>query len=153
MLTLPADALAAVLQHARAEYPNEACGIIAGPAQQANGDAIADRHVPMANTAASPHDWFAFDVTAQLRAYAEMDSRGEDPVVLYHSHPRGPATPSPTDIAMAAGGTCLWLIASLGGSTSDPRVTGIRAWQIVEGQATEVEIRVVEREPQPAGPA
>lgn len=154
-LQLPADALAEVVDHCRRAHPREACGIIAGPAgQPALGHATATRVIPMANTAPDPSGAFEFDVDEQLAAYAEMDTRGEDPVVLWHSHPAGPATPSAVDVAGAAGGTSLWLIVSLAGTTQphDFHVADVRCWRIIGGQPAEVEIQVVNRdhEPRPA---
>lgn len=137
MLTLPAAVLAAVLQHTATARPAEACGLIAGPARQPDGAVVADRHIPMTNNAPDPATGFVFDPAEQLAAYADMDARSEDPVVLYHSHPRGPATPSPRDVAGAAS-AILWLIVDRAGH--------VRCWRIADGMATEVDIQVVERD-------
>lgn len=149
-LHLPADALARVMGHAKLAQPAEACGIIAGPAgQPTDGDATADRVIPIANTALDPAAGFVFGADGQLAAYADMDAHGEDPVVLYHSHPRGPAIPSQRDLAGAAGGTCLWLIVAM--AAGEP--VDVRVWRIRDGAAVEEPLRLVdgEREPRPAG--
>jgi [CysO sulfur-carrier protein]-S-L-cysteine hydrolase len=146
MLRLPADVLAAVVEHCRAAHPAEACGLIAGPAgQDLDGEPLAHRHIPMSNVASEPDDTFAFDSAEQLAVYAEMDARGEDPVVLYHSHPHGPVRPSPIDLAMAAGTDCIWLIFGINRGV-------VAAWLIVDGQANQMDIQVVVGHDEPARP-
>jgi len=45
MLTLPGELRAAIIAHARADHPDEACGVIAGPA----GSDRPRRFIPMTN--------------------------------------------------------------------------------------------------------
>lgn len=144
MLRLSADLLRQVVDRCRVHHPHEACGILAGPAGQPPGEVVAGRHIPLANVAEEPGQAFALDPTEQLSTYAEMDVRGEDPVVLYHSHPQGDAAPSPRDVAAGAGGACIWLIVSL--RRPEPEV---RAWRIVDGRPLEEHIRVVDGEHRP----
>jgi len=91
-----------------------------------------------------PGSRFEFDPTQQLAAYDQMDALREDPVVLYHSHPAGPPVPSPTDVAAAAGGTCLWLIVAMAGPAPKARV-----WAIDGDQVTEHVLQIVDG---PSGP-
>ena len=42
------------------------------------------------------------DPPSLIRAFPEMEDRGEDLVAIYHSHPTSQAYPSPTDRAESA---------------------------------------------------
>lgn len=140
MLFLPAKTLAEVLEHCRDAYPHEACGIIAGPAGQPTGTGAADRVIRITNVAVVKQVGFEFDQAEQLATYVDMDTRGEDPIVVYHSHPAGPAIPSPTDVQGAAGSSSRLLIVSMTHPDGD-----VRSWQIVDGQPVEEEIQVVDQ--------
>ena len=96
MLKIPAPMVDAIVAQARADHPDEACGIIAGPA----GSDRPTRMVPMVNAERSP-TFYRFDSLEQLALYRELDARDEDVVVVYHSHTATEAYPSRTDIAYA----------------------------------------------------
>lgn len=129
-LTLPVGVLAEVVGHAQADYPIEACGLIAGPAGQVE---TATRIIPLRNASPEPDREFTFDPDEQLGAYQVMDALGEDPVVVYHSHPTGPAVPSATDRAHASAGS-VWLIVSL----TNPADPVARAWRVRGGVCDEI---------------
>src|SRR5215475_11264835 len=76
MLTIPAALRAQIMAHARADHPDEACGVIAGPA----GSDRPERFIAMLNAERSP-TFYRFDSMEQLRVWREMEERGEDPVV------------------------------------------------------------------------
>ena len=97
MLTISAELRAKILAHARADHPDEACGVIAGPA----GSDRPERFIPMLNAERSP-TFYRFDSMEQLRVWREMDERDEEPVVIYHSHTATEAYPSRTDISYAS---------------------------------------------------
>ena len=81
MLELDRETYDAIVAHAKRDHPDEACGIVAGP----EGTYRPSRFVPMVNAASSP-TFYEFDPTDLLKLYREMDERGEEPVVVYHSH-------------------------------------------------------------------
>ena len=83
------------MAHARADHPDEACGVIAGPA----GSDRPERFIPMLNAERSP-TFYRFDSMEQFRVWREMDERDEEPVVIYHSHTATEAYPSRTDICV-----------------------------------------------------
>ncbi len=143
MLILEAATLAAIIAHARRDHPDEACGVIAGPA----GSDRAERLIPMANAERSP-TFYRLDAAEQLRVWREMDDRDEVPVVIYHSHTATEAAPSRTDIAYASEPRAHYLLVS----TRDPDVEEVRSYRIDGGAVTEEEVRVVETLPsqQPA---
>jgi proteasome lid subunit RPN8/RPN11 len=133
MLELTRSTYDAVVAHARRDHPDEACGIVAGPA----GSDRALRWVPMANAERSP-TFFRFDPAEQLRVWRELDDRDEVPVVIYHSHTATEAYPSRTDIAYAAEPDAHYLLVS----TADPDRESVRSFRITAGQVTEEEVRI-----------
>jgi [CysO sulfur-carrier protein]-S-L-cysteine hydrolase len=135
MLTISAKLQAEIVAHARADHPDEACGIIAGPA----GSDRPDRFVPMLNAERSP-TFYRFDSLEQLRVWRDMDDRGEQPVVIYHSHTATEAYPSRTDISYAMEPDAHYVLVS----TRDPVEQEFRSFRIVDGIVTEEEVAVVQ---------
>jgi proteasome lid subunit RPN8/RPN11 len=134
VLTIDAAILDAIVAHARRDHPDEACGIVAGPA----GSDTPTRHVPMENAARSM-TFYQFDSMEQLRLWREMDDRDEEPVVIYHSHTATEAYPSRTDVNLAGEPGAHYLLVS----TRDPQAAEIRSFRIVDGVVTEEPVRVV----------
>ena len=96
MLTITQALYDQIVAHARKDHPDEACGVVAGPA----GTDRPERFIPMLNAARSP-TFYEFDSADLLKLYREMDDRDEEPVVIYHSHTATEAYPSRTDISYA----------------------------------------------------
>ena len=124
-----------IVAHARRDHPDEACGVVAGPA----GTDRPERFVPMLNAARSP-TFYEFDSGDLLRLYREMDDRDEEPVVIYHSHTATEAYPSRTDIALAQEPGAHYVLVS----TREPDHTEFRSYRIVDGVVTAEEVSVVE---------
>jgi [CysO sulfur-carrier protein]-S-L-cysteine hydrolase len=124
----------AILAHARRDHPDEACGVVAGPA----GSDRPDRFIPMANAARSP-TFYEFDSQDLLGLYRELDERGEVPVVVYHSHTATEAYPSRTDVALASEPDAHYVLVS----TRAPDRDELRSFRIRDGVVTEEEVRVV----------
>jgi predicted GIY-YIG superfamily endonuclease/proteasome lid subunit RPN8/RPN11 len=100
-----AEVHAALIAAARAAHPLEACGVLLG-----RGDRITAA-VPAANVHPSPHTHFEIDPAVLIAAHRAARAPGACQVIgYYHSHPHGPAAPSPTDQAMAAGDGRIWAI-------------------------------------------
>ena len=129
------DLVEAMVKHARADHPDEACGILAGP----EGSDRPERHVAMLNAERSP-TFYRFDSGEQLRVWRAMDANDEVPVVVYHSHTATEAYPSRTDITLAAEPDAHYVLVS----TRDPEVHELRSYRIVDGAVTEEPIEVVE---------
>ena len=138
---LPVDIRGAIVAHAKAEYPNEMCGLIIGDGVAADGGR-ALRFEPTRNRAASP---FRYEIDADdlLRLTIETDDADEVFWAIVHSHVASPARPSPTDIGLAFYPDALYLLVSLGDTEVDPETgaPGIRAWRIVDGGVHEVALR------------
>ena len=138
MLVLPSSVRAAIIAHARADHPDEACGWVAGPA----GSDRPDRHIPMTNAARSP-TFHEFDSSEQFKVWNEMQERDEEPVIIYHSHTATEAYPSRTDITYAAEPAAHYVIVS----TRDPEQAELRSFRIVDGTVTEEEVRTTDGDP------
>jgi [CysO sulfur-carrier protein]-S-L-cysteine hydrolase len=137
MLTITREIYDAIVAHARADHPDEACGIVAGP----EGSDRPARFVPMLNAARSP-TFYELDSAEQFKVWREMDDRDEEPVVIYHSHTSTEAHPSRTDISYASEPNAHYVLVS----TRDADGLGefqFRSFRIVEGVVTEEEVTVV----------
>lgn len=134
MLVLTREIYDAIVAHARRDHPDEACGVVAGPA----GSDRPERLVEMTNAERSP-TFYRFEPTEQLRVWREMDDRDEEPVVIYHSHTATEAYPSRTDVSYAAEPAAHWVLVS----TRDPQAAEVRSYRIVDGQVSEEPVRVV----------
>lgn len=135
-----ADLVDAMVAHARADHPDEACGLLAGP----EGSDLPHRHIAMVNAERSP-TFYRFDSGEQLRVWRDLEAAGEAPVVIYHSHTATEAYPSRTDIAYAAEPDAHYVLIS----TRDPDTHELRSYRIVGGTVTEEPVVVVEQYPDP----
>jgi len=141
VLTIDRATYDAIVAHARRDHPDEACGVVAGPA----GSDRPTRFIPMLNAAMSP-TFYEFDSGDLLRLYREMDDNDEEPVVIYHSHTATEAHPSRTDINLASEPNAHYvLVSTRDGAAVEGAEIEFRSFRIVDGVATEEEVRVVER--------
>jgi proteasome lid subunit RPN8/RPN11 len=134
VLTIDAAIRDAIIAHARADHPDEACGVVAGPV----GSDTPVRFIPMANAARST-TFYEFDSLDLLKLYREMDDRDEVPVVIYHSHTATEAYPSRTDVAYASEPDAHYVLVS----TKDPDTVEFRSFRIVDGEITEEPVKVI----------
>jgi proteasome lid subunit RPN8/RPN11 len=126
------DLLAAIVEHARRDAPNECCGMVA-----AQGDQAVSVHAAT-NTAASP---FRFEVDGMElhRTLTEIEDAGFDLGAIYHSHTRSEPFPSQTDVNFAANWPGVeWIIVGLANG-DEPLV---RSYLIDKGEITEVPVDV-----------
>jgi [CysO sulfur-carrier protein]-S-L-cysteine hydrolase len=86
-VVIGADVRAALEQHAHAEAPNEACGVVV------LRDGRAERYEPGRNRAASPYR-FELDVDPEVWF---LEDEGNE-LAVFHSHLSAPARPSRTDV-------------------------------------------------------
>jgi proteasome lid subunit RPN8/RPN11 len=135
VLTIDGAILDAIVAHARRDHPDEACGVVAGPA----GSDLPTRHIAMGNAARSM-TFYEFDSMEQLRVWREMDDNDEEPVVIYHSHTATEAYPSRTDVSFAGEPRAHYLLVS----TRDPEHAEIRSFRIVDSVVTEEEVDIVD---------
>lgn len=132
MLTIDQATYDEIVAHARRDHPDEACGLV--PAR----DGRPTRVIAMTNAARSP-TFYEMDPLEQLRTFNEMDDRGEELLVIYHSHTATPAYPSRTDINIAGYPDAHYVLVS---TRYDDEVE-FRSFRIVEGEVTEEQVAVV----------
>ncbi|MGI9648038.1 MAG: M67 family metallopeptidase [Acidimicrobiia bacterium] len=119
-----------IVAHSRAELPNEACGLLAGDADEVRAVYCLD------NADASPV-LYTIDPAGHFRALMEAEANGWDLIGAFHSHVNAPAYPSPTDVAGAAEPDWVWLVAGPIKGEAE-----IRAYRIRDGQISEEELTI-----------
>jgi proteasome lid subunit RPN8/RPN11 len=134
MLTISRELYEKIVSHARADHPDEACGVIAGP----EGSDTPTRFIPMINAERSP-TFYRFDSAEQLKVWREMDDRDEEPVVIYHSHTATQAYPSRTDVSYASELNAHYVLVS----TRDEQNAEFRSFRILDGQVTEETVEIL----------
>jgi proteasome lid subunit RPN8/RPN11 len=136
-LTISRAIVDQILQQARAEYPDEACGVILGPL---NAD-TPERLKPMINAAHSP-TFYEFDPKDLLALYREVDDNDEEIVVIYHSHTETEAYPSRTDIAYAGEPGAHYVLVSTREEIAP--ATEFRSYRIIDGIVTEEPVTILD---------
>jgi len=125
-----------ILEQSRAEYPDEACGVILGPI----GADKPTRLKPMINAAHSP-TFYEFDPKDLLALYREVDDNDEEIVVIYHSHTETEAYPSRTDIAYAGEPGAHYVLVSTREEIAP--ATEFRSYRIIDGVVTEEAVTIL----------
>jgi proteasome lid subunit RPN8/RPN11 len=124
-----------IVGHCYADFPLEACGLLAGPVRadgEPTGKVTEAR--PCVNAEASARV-YTVDSRDLLRAQRDAEARGEDLVGCWHSHTHTDAYPSPTDCAQAAWyPNWIYVIVSLEG------MPVLRAYRIRGGAVAEVQV-------------
>ena len=115
----------AIAEHARAELPNEACGLLL-----LEGD-VAVEYVPGENASPSP---YYFELRLDPVVWADIGDRDVEQAVV-HSHVSSPPRPSRTDVERIG----LWqgrpyVIYSV-------RLDELAAWRIGDGEIEPVPLR------------
>ncbi|MGC4083816.1 MAG: M67 family metallopeptidase [Vicinamibacterales bacterium] len=126
MIAIARRVLDDVRAHAREEAPRECCGILVGR----DGQILA--HARARNLAAGTTR-FELDPADHIRAMRAARQQQMDIVGFYHSHPRSPAYPSPTDVAECGYAGMMHLIAGVGEQGEE-----LRLFTIVEARVTEL---------------
>jgi proteasome lid subunit RPN8/RPN11 len=124
-----------IVAQARAEAPNECCGIVG------SRDGRAERLFKARNARASP---LAYDIDGRdlQRIYDEIDQDDLQVGVIYHSHTRSDPVPSQTDINLASPflPDAVYLIVGVKDADRDD----LRGWHIRDGQYSRAELEVDE---------
>jgi proteasome lid subunit RPN8/RPN11 len=113
----------AIVTHADNCAPNECCGLLAGDPTGRICFAY-----PLTNAHPSPVS-YTIDPEEHFRALRHAESNGWEIAGAFHSHPRGPATPSIIDVQSALEPDWLYLVASPG---------EIRGFRIADGEVVEL---------------
>jgi [CysO sulfur-carrier protein]-S-L-cysteine hydrolase len=129
-IKIPRSIVDEIIDQARAEHPRECCGLLSG------SDSYARNRYPLENRSPEPERRYFAAPEDLFGAMRRMRDAREELVVIYHSHPRGPAYPSQTDIELAFYPEAVYLIVAL-----EPQ-TEMRAFQINERGVNEIAIEV-----------
>ena len=121
-----------MVAHARADLPNECCGMVGG------GDGEASVVIPVVNSAASPLR-FEMDPQGQYNALKAIEDEGKELLAIYHSHTKSAAYPSQTDVNQAvAWPEQVYVIVSLeNGDAPD-----VKAYDLADLKIADVELDV-----------
>jgi [CysO sulfur-carrier protein]-S-L-cysteine hydrolase len=116
-VVIPAAVRAEITEHARAELPNEACGLLL-----LEGD-VAIEYVPGENASPSP---YYFELRLDPVVWADLGDRDVEQAVV-HSHVSAPPRPSRTDVERIG----LWQ--GLPYVIYSVRLDELAAWRIADG--------------------
>lgn len=130
--------LAQQLAHiAQKAAPQEACGVVLG-----HGNHIT-QIVQIVNGAANPERAYYIEEHALSSALFQAERDRLDLIGFFHSHPRGDAIPSPTDVREATYPNEAYFIVGLSG---EPRIT---AWRLHGGMAEAIPLHISAAPPAP----
>lgn len=130
-VSLAPGLLEQIVENAKQCYPNEGCGLLVG--RQA-----AARFIPIENVCAGETE-YEMDPAELIAGLRGLRNTGEELIAIYHSHPRGPARPSKSDIERAYYPEAAHLIVSL----AEPECPQAAAFRIIGGEVLEVEVHVI----------
>jgi len=131
-MEIPRTMVDEIVAHARAELPNECCGIVAA----LNGSAV--KVYRATNAAASP---LRYEIGPRdlIRIWNDISDNGWALEAIYHSHTKSRAYPSQTDINLAANWpNAIYLIVSL----ENRDEAELRGFRIVDEQVEEVGLAI-----------
>lgn len=111
-LQVPRSLLDEMLAQARAELPNECCGLLAGRIDRSAGVGRVERRYPLVNEAASPTEYLS-EAKSMFSAVRDMDRNRLEMLAIYHSHPTSAAVPSRKDLERSYSPDVIHLIVSL----------------------------------------
>lgn len=121
-----------MIAYARAEAPNEACGLIAG--KENEEEKLVQKVYYLTNTDASG-EHFSIDQKEQLLAVKDMRANGLKLLGNWHSHPETPSRPSEEDKRLAYDSHASYMILSL-----MEEIPVLRSFHIENGTAEEEQL-------------
>jgi [CysO sulfur-carrier protein]-S-L-cysteine hydrolase len=134
-LQVPRRLYQEMLDQARAELPNECCGLLAGIIFPENGKRVGRvvQRYSLVNAAAAPK-LFESEAKSTFAAHKDMRRCGTDVLAVYHSHPTSAPVPSKTDLERNYSTEVVNLIISL-----EAEVPSMRGWWLTEMDYREAE--------------
>ncbi len=127
-LSLKKTHIAEIIEHAKRDFPNEACGLLAGKGRKVS------KVYRMSNTERGGMR-YSMALKEQFDAARDMRSQNMEIVGIYHSHPNVRPYPSFRDIQRAMHPECSYVIVSLINGMPE-----VRSFRIINGMVTEEEI-------------
>jgi proteasome lid subunit RPN8/RPN11 len=141
-LVIPTSVRDELLAHAREGAPEEVCGILAGVRDHGENptESRVETHHPAENVAGTPRTRYEIDPREQLALMEQIEEEGREVVGFYHSHPHGPAGPSPTDAAQATWPNRSYVIVALDADNGESPSLGSWRWTGEEFVAESVRV-------------
>ena len=130
-LSLGPGVLEEIIENAKQCYPKEGCGLLVGRQS-------ASRFIPIQNVRASETE-YEMEPAELIAAMRDLRGTAEQLVAIYHSHPRGLARLSRSDIERAYYPEAAHLIVSL----AEPERPLVAAFRIIDGEAVEIEVHAI----------
>lgn len=130
-LILNRQQIGEIVNYVSSHAPLESCGLLAG-----KNDRV-EKVLFVQNQAQSPVR-FVMDPIDQLKAFDWIDDKRLDLLGIFHSHPAGPETASPTDITEAAYDVVHVICSQKSNQWK------LRGFWIEDGRSTEVTLQIVE---------
>lgn len=147
MIILKKEFFEQIVKQCKQEYPNEACGILAGndsyvAIQESQGvnaqrSIIVERIYEMINLEKSP-SFFSMSPEEQFKVTKDIRKLGLEMIGIYHSHVKSQAYPSSEDVKLAFYPEVSYVILSL----QDLSNPVIKSFKIEEGKISEEEIKI-----------
>jgi len=126
-----------ILEYARQELPNEACGLIAGT----DGDDGVRRieKVYLLTNIDHSNEHFSIDPKEHIQSIKDMRSNGLKPLGNWHSHPESPSRPSEEDKRLAYDKDASYMILSL----MDDNNPVLNSFHVEKGIVTKEELKQI----------
>lgn len=121
-----------MLAHLRSVLPLEGCGVLAGRGSRVEQLYPVDNKLRSATA-------YEMEPGQLVAAFSALEGRGHSLLAIYHSHPAGPAVPSPTDIDQANYPEAAHIIVSFE-EAEHPRAG---AFRIIDGRVIPLTLKVV----------
>lgn len=124
-----------MVAHAKANLPEEACGLIAG--HDEDGVRVIEK-VYLIENVDHTNEHFTITPKAQLEAIKNMRQNGLKPLGNWHSHPESPSRSSQEDIRLAYDSSASYLILSL--MNEEPV---LHSFHVENGQSTKEDLNII----------
>lgn len=131
-LTLTKEQYQKMITYVDSHAPLEACGLLAGRDSKVE-------HVIVVSNQAQSTVRYVMNPIEQLHAFEWIDSNGLDLIGIFHSHPSGPETVSPTDLAEAAYAVVYVILARM----DNAHAWSARGFWLENGKYSEVVLQVL----------
>jgi len=122
-----------MVEHAKREAPEEACGILAGEGKRVR------KIFECKNVDESPFYAYTISPGELLEKIDEIEAGGLEVIGFYHSHPMGMERPSAVDVSRATWPGHSYVIVSLSGGVK----ISSWVWDEVKGRFIEEEIKEI----------
>ena len=132
MLIIRKSDLKKIVEHCDREYPNEACGLLAG-----SDNKVATVYSLLSEKPSQT--FYRIDSRDHFRVIREMREAGKELLGIYHSHTGSPAYPSPTDVQLAYYPEAVYVIVSL----MDRKNPDVKGYVICEDNITEIPLNIL----------